>query len=103
MGFYLGITVPLWVCLIRLGTRASFRCFLLTTVLIMTASVSTILLLVDSHSAEGTVDTVAIDTDTSGNTATSVGTINTCRRVELGAVFDVDVVVMNAVNLGGFW
>src|SRR3990172_10935834 len=47
-----------------------------------------------------TDETVAIDTNIAGNSATAVGTIDTCRRVDVGAVFDVDVVMLNAHDLG---
>ena len=43
-----------------------------------------------------TDETVAI----AGSSATAVGTIDTCRRVDVGAVFDVDVVMLNAHDLG---
>src|SRR3990170_729077 len=49
-----------------------------------------------------TDETVAIDTNIAGNSATAVGTIDPCRRVNVGAVFDVDVVMLNVHDLGGF-
>ncbi len=43
--------------------------------------------------------TLAIDVDPTGNSPTSVGSIEDCRSVEPGATFDVDVVIMNVENL----
>lgn len=54
-------------------------------------------------SAEGnTADAVRIDANPSGNTATSLGTVQTCRRVATGENFEVDVVIENVTNLLGF-
>jgi len=41
----------------------------------------------------GTVTTVAIDTDTAGNTGSAVGTIDTCISVSNGSAFTIDVVM----------
>jgi len=47
---------------------------------------------------------VAIDADSAGNTATSLGELNTCRSLTVNETFTVDVVVPNLVEpgLGGF-
>lgn len=64
----------------------------------------------DSHSsifgvasASGnTADAIRIDANASGNTATSLGKIQTCREVSTGDTFDVDVVIENVTNLLAF-
>jgi hypothetical protein len=42
---------------------------------------------------------IGIDANTSGNTSTSISTINDCREVSLGSFFDVDVYVTQASDL----
>ena len=44
---------------------------------------------------------VGVDADSSGNTATSLGTIDTCRSVSQGETFDVDVWVQNTPQFLG--
>ena len=43
--------------------------------------------------------TLAVDVDPTGNTPTSVGSIEDCLSVEPGTTFDVDIVIMNVENL----
>ncbi len=43
--------------------------------------------------ADDSLDLLAIDTNTSGNAATTLGERDTCRSVAIGQTFDVDVVV----------
>ena len=45
---------------------------------------------------------IGIDADPSGNTATSLGTINDCRQVSLNDTFDVDVFLQNVDNIATF-
>jgi hypothetical protein len=42
----------------------------------------------------GNVDVVAVDLDTTGNTASSIGTVEGCREgLTVGQIFDIDVYV----------
>jgi hypothetical protein len=74
---------------------------------ILLASVTTLLLAAGLVGPEGeTVAqgplTLAVDADPTGNTATSVGNIDDCLSVDLGATFDVDIVIENVANLLGW-
>lgn len=42
---------------------------------------------------------LGVDVTTGGNTASALGTIDTCRRVEVGDTFDVDLVIANVDGL----
>jgi len=41
----------------------------------------------------GPLDTIAVDTDISGNTPTSIATIETCRVADVGTSFEIDIIV----------
>ncbi len=49
-----------------------------------------------------TADAIRIDSDPSGNAATSLGSIDVCREVALGEQFDVDLVIEDVSNLLSF-
>lgn len=55
----------------------------------------------DSTSAQGAT-TIGIDADPSGNTATSLGEIDTCRVVHGGDTFDVDIYIKDVSKLLGW-
>ena len=56
-----------------------------------------------SHVAEAQLDTiVGVDANPAGNTATSLGTINSCISVNLDDVFYIDVIVMDVTNLNSY-
>ena len=46
-----------------------------------------------------TADAIGVDADPSGNSATSLGTINDCRQVSVNDSFDVDIFVQNVGNI----
>lgn len=46
--------------------------------------------------------TLGVDVTTDGNTASALGTIDNCRRVEVGNDFDVDLFVSDVPGLQGF-
>ncbi len=52
--------------------------------------------------AGNTANAVRIDADPSGNTATSLGGIQTCRQVTTGDTFEVDLIIEDATNLLAF-
>jgi hypothetical protein len=52
-----------------------------------------------SERADATSLAIGIDANTSGNTSTSISTINDCREVSLGEFFDVDVYVKDVTDL----
>jgi len=43
--------------------------------------------------------TIGVDVDPSGNTATSLGPIDSCRSVSTGTVFDIDIIIENVEAL----
>jgi hypothetical protein len=45
---------------------------------------------------------ISVDVDPSGNTASSLATIDTCRSVAKDSTFDVDVVIQQANDVAGF-
>jgi hypothetical protein len=47
----------------------------------------------NAESSEGPIELLAIDTDPTGNTATSVGDVEVCSRLEVGDQYEVDVIV----------
>lgn len=56
-----------------------------------------------SHVAEATPDTtVGVDTNTAGNTATSLGTINSCISVNSTDTFYIDVFVQDVTDLNSW-
>lgn len=55
----------------------------------------------DTAEAHGTATSVDIDVITTGNTATSLGATDTCRRVETGNSFEIDVVIKDVSVAGG--
>jgi len=56
-----------------------------------------------SHVAEAQPDTtVGVDANPAGNTATSLGTINSCISVDFDDVFYIDLVVMDVTNLNSW-
>lgn len=55
-----------------------------------------------AYAAGNTADAVRIDADPSGNTATSLGPIETCREAATGDTFDVDVVIENVTDILAF-
>jgi hypothetical protein len=70
-----------------------------------TAAIAVALLLISSDAqtrvaASGTV--LSVDTDASGNGATMVGTIQSCREVSGGTQADVDIVIQDVPSLAGF-
>ena len=52
-------------------------------------------------SAQGPL-TVGVDADPTGNTATSLGSIDPCVSVDKGATFDIDLIVTNVEDLRGW-
>jgi hypothetical protein len=46
--------------------------------------------------------TVGVDADPTGNTATSLGSIDPCVSVDKGATFDIDLIVTNVEDLRGW-
>lgn len=71
------------------------------------ASITTFLLVGGLVAAEGATVaqspvTLAVDADPTGNTDSSVGNIEDCLSVDLGATFDVDIVIRNVTNLLGW-
>ncbi|MEO8458317.1 MAG: cohesin domain-containing protein [Chloroflexota bacterium] len=52
--------------------------------------------------AEAADVTLGIDVTTAGNDASTLGTIDTCKRVEVGATFDVDLFVTDVTGLRGW-
>jgi hypothetical protein len=61
-------------------------------VLVTVAAVASLMLTASAESGSGTT-VVGIDADPSGNTATSLGTIDRCIEVSVGQTFDIDVFV----------
>jgi hypothetical protein len=45
---------------------------------------------------------LGVDADPTGNTATSLGTIQSCRQVNVGDTFDIDIWVTDVADLGAF-
>lgn len=46
--------------------------------------------------------TVGVDADPTGNSATSLGTIDDCKEVAEGQSFDIDIYIQDVSDLGGF-
>jgi len=51
------------------------------------------------ESTAQTATSIGVDTDPSGNTATSLGPIDSCVSISIGDTFDVDIFVMDVVDL----
>ena len=49
-----------------------------------------------------TADSVRVDADPTGNTPTSLGTINDCREVDVDDSFDVDIVIQGVTDIHAF-
>ena len=49
-----------------------------------------------------TADSIGIDADPSGNTATSLGSADACRKVAAGEQFDIDLTIENVDSLAAF-
>ncbi len=49
-----------------------------------------------------TADSISIDADPSGNTATSLDNIDACREVAVGEQFDIDLTIENVSSLAAF-
>jgi hypothetical protein len=65
-------------------------------------SAGTFLLVVRAPGAPASSIIIALDTMPAGNSATSVGSVQSCVSVDPGDTFDVDVVVTEVQDLAGF-
>ena len=63
---------------------------------------ATAFLILSSHGSAEPAPSLAIDAITDGNSATSLGTVDTCAAVNVGDTFTVDVAVRDAANLSSW-
>ena len=69
------------------------KCLRVITVALVTLVMITSLMLTASAEPDAGTTVVGVDADPSGNTATSLGTIERCVDVSVGQAFDIDVFV----------
>src|SRR3972149_2767963 len=81
----------------RQSTRRALQLAALATLLLVGG-----LVMLEGEAAAQAPVTLAVDADSTGNTARSLGSIEECISVERGATFDVDITVKSVQNLLGW-